>query len=431
MSGSFPAPSLACAVVSPALLWLSLHQRRKQRLLADLPTSKAHGVFIGLVELKGTAESAAPLRSFLAEAACVHYAFDVQEHWSRTVVETYTDGNGKTQTRTRHESGWTSVASDAAIQNFYVQDDTGAVLVRPAGATLEPVVVFDETVSRGHPFYYGKGPDTTVANSDHRRRFVERAIPLHAPLYVVGQARERSDLVAPEIARDPAAPLFLVSMRSEQSVQTRQAVWSWVWWSLGLAAACGLVAPFMRTTPAPLFIASAAYLAIWALCWVWMVFNSLIVLRGRVRQAWSLIDVQLKRRHDLIPNLVAAVTGLQSHEQSVQTVVAALRSQLAATPPGVAGADFAGLASSIRVVAEKYPTLVAQEGFAQLHRSLVETEQRIALARTYYNDIATHFATRLERVPDGWVARLVCMEPASLLAAANFERAPVAVTLAP
>src|SRR3954462_4213521 len=78
------------------LLWLSLHLRGRYRLLADLPTSKARGVFIGLIELKGTAESEAPLRSFLAESACVLYSFDVHEHWSRTVTETYTDKEGRT-----------------------------------------------------------------------------------------------------------------------------------------------------------------------------------------------------------------------------------------------------------------------------------------------------------------------------------------------
>jgi hypothetical protein len=161
-----------------------------------------------------------------------------------------------------------------------------------------------------------------------------------------------------------------------------------------------------------------------------MVFNSLIGLRQRVRQGWSLVDVQLKRRHDLLPSLAAAVSALGSHEQSVQSGLAALRAQLEATAPGMAGPDFEGLAGRVRVIAERYPALVAQAGFAQLHEQLVETEQRIALARTYYNDIATHFATRLERVPDRWVASLAAMRREPLLVAENFERAPVTVEFA-
>ncbi|MEO5961221.1 MAG: GIDE domain-containing protein, partial [Opitutaceae bacterium] len=239
MSVSNPALVAVCACASLLLLWLSLHLRRRHRLLADLPTSKVHGVFIGLMELKGTAESEAPLRSHLAESSCVHYAFEVQEQWSRTVTETYTDKDGRMQTRTRHESGWTTVAQGSETQAFYLRDDTGVILIRPEGAKLEPLTVFDETVSRGHALYYAKGPPHSVADSDQRRRFVEHALPLHGPLYIVGQARERADIVAPEIARAPDVPLFLITARTEQSVQTRHAVWSWVWWALGLAAAAG------------------------------------------------------------------------------------------------------------------------------------------------------------------------------------------------
>lgn len=443
MSDGNPAPIIVCAVLGVLALAISLRLRRRQRLLADLPTSKTQGIFIGFVEACGTAESPAPLHSYLAEAPCVHFAFHIDEQWERTVTETYTDDKGQTQTRTRTESGWTTVAQGGQIEDFYLQDDTGTVLVRPNGAKLEPVALVDTVVSRGDSLYYGKGPDTRVADSCHRRRFVEHAIPLHAPLYVVGQARERSDVVAPEIAAAKEAPLFLISTRSEKSVQRGAAGWSWFWWVAGLAFAIAtawiLVATpgrvrFSSDDPskfvAPVGISVASYLLLWTAAWTWMVFNSLIGLRNRVRQAWSLVDVQLKRRHDLIPNLVAIVSGLSAHEASVQTTVAALRAQMSATPPGVAGPDFDGVAGQLRAVVEKYPTLVAQEGFTSLHRQLVETEQRIALARAYYNDIATHFATRLERVPDRWVAGIVRMQPEPLLTAANFERAPVQVKLA-
>ena len=85
----------------------SLRLRRRQRLLADLPTSKAAGVFIGLTELKGSAECEAPCTSYLAETVCVHFGYTVEEQWSRTVTETTTDKDGKSHTTTRRESGWT------------------------------------------------------------------------------------------------------------------------------------------------------------------------------------------------------------------------------------------------------------------------------------------------------------------------------------
>ncbi len=161
-----------------------------------------------------------------------------------------------------------------------------------------------------------------------------------------------------------------------------------------------------------------------------MVFNSLVELRQRVRQAWAQVDVQLKRRYDLIPNLVEVVKGLRDYEKQVQTELAALRAQAQATPPGVAGPDFQALKGTVIAIVERYPELKADTTFTNLHRNLVDTEQRTALARGYFNDIATHFNTRLETVPDRFVAGLAAMRPQALLKADEFERAPVKVDLA-
>lgn len=419
-------------VAAALLLWGSLRLRRRQRLLADMPTSKAAGVFIGLTELKGSAECESPCTSFLAETACVHYGYSVEERWSRTVTETTTDKDGKTHTTTRQESGWTTVRSGGEAVDFYVQDDTGAVLVRPAGAKIESLTIFDQTVSRGDPLYYAKGPNSVVSDSDHRRRFVEHGIPLHTLLFVVGQARERTDVVAAEIAADKQAEVFFISTRSEEKVQSGYGGWSWACLVLGLGVLGGGFWWYgtQRLMPfSPLYYigVGAGYLAIFALCWVWMVYNSLVGLRERTRQGWSLVDVQLKRRHDLIPGLAAVCAGLAAHERETQIALAAMRAQQQATAPGVPGPDFAGIAGELRAVIERYPALKAQDSFLKLNRELVETEQRVALARAYYNDIATAFATRLERVPDRWVAALGGMKPAALLSAENFERAAVPV----
>ena len=99
-----PFLPLIGALIAVASLIAAFHAGRRRRLIENLPTSKTSGVFIGLVELKGTAESAEPLTSFLAAQACVQYAWTVQEHWSRTVTTTETDSKGNTRTVTRHES---------------------------------------------------------------------------------------------------------------------------------------------------------------------------------------------------------------------------------------------------------------------------------------------------------------------------------------
>jgi len=419
-------------------LWAAFRAARRQRLVEDLPTSKTTGVFIGFVELHGTAEAAAPLTSYLAAMPCVQYQWSVQEHWSRTVTETYTDSDGKRKTRTRRESGWTTVASGGELMPFYLQDDHGVILIRPQGATIEPTTVFSKTCGRLDPLYYAKGPLFAVSDSDHRRQFVEQAIPLHHELYVIGQSRERKDVVAAEIARDPHAPLFLISTRSEEQVRSsyQWAFWGWSIFGCVLATAgCVIGDLAAERDPAiriPLYLlAATGYLLAAGMAWIGMVYNSLVELRHRVRQGWAQVDVQLKRRHDLIPNLIAMVQGLKTHEQELQRDLAELRTQLAATPPWAAGPDHHSVAGQLTMLVEQYPQLQSQAAFQELHRNLVDTEQRIALARSYFNDIATFYNTRLERVPDRFVAGFAGLTPQPLLMAQDFEREPVQVALAP
>lgn len=293
-------------------------------------------------------------------------------------------------------------------------------------------VIFSETCTPLNSLYYGKGPAGAVANSDFRRRFVEKAIRLHASLYLMGQAREREDIVAPEIAEDSAAPMFLISTRTEEEVSRGFGLGYWGWGFLGLALS---VAGFfaldrMQDRPPHSLIylgAGLAFLLAWLIGWIWMVFNSLVDLRQRVRQGWSQVDVQLKRRYDLIPNLVQVVQGLRDHERTLQTELTSLRAQLGATPPGMTGGDYEAVGKVLFAVAERYPDLKSQASFAALQKNLVDTEQRIALARGYFNEIATFYNTRLEIVPDRFVAALTAMKPQPLMAANDFERAPVSV----
>ena len=161
-------------------------------------------------------------------------------------------------------------------------------------------------------------------------------------------------------------------------------------------------------------IVIAALIVVIAL-WFVLTFNALVRLRNEVAQGLSSIDVQLKRRADLIPPLVACVQGFRAHEASVQTLVAALRAQAAGGRP-------TAVAPTLLAVAEQYPDLKGQTVFAQLSRDLVETEDRIALARAYHANIATFYNTRLERVPDRYVADLVKMQPEPLFEAEGFER---------
>ena len=425
------------ALLSLVCLYFSLRAAKRQRLVENLPTSKTTGVFIGLVELKGTAEAEQPLQSFLTEQRCVYYSWSVEEHWSRTVTETYTDSKGVTRTRTRHESGWKTVDSGGEQIDFYLEDDCGAIRIVPDEAKIEPVTVFDITCSPTDPLYYAKGPDFAVPHSDHRRRFLERAIPLHESIYVMGKTRERDDIVAPEIAHDAEAPMFLISTRTEEAVRTGLRWQFWLLGLLGLALCVGgfLVRDAVLERDVALFVltyiaAAIGYVFAWLIGWTWMAYNSLIDLRQRVQQAWSNTDVQLKRRNDLIPNLVLVVQGMRDHERELQTELAELRSQLEATRPGQAGPDHHACAPLVAAVIERYPELKSNDSFLQLQQELVSTEQRIALARAYFNDITTFYNTRLQIIPDRVIAALGRMQAETLMSAADFERAPVKVSFA-
>ena len=411
--------------LSLGLLGCGLRAGRKQRLLDDTPVSKALGVFIGEVEIEGACVLSEPFTAHLSGQRCAIYRWSVEEQWERWETETYTDKDGKTRTRQVLRSGWTTVAEGGESSGFYVQDETGYVWVRPKGAEIELLTLFSASADRGDDLYHEKGPAEEIDDSTGRRRFFETGMPVGTRLFVRGRARERTDIVAAEIAEDPRAEMFIISPRKESDLSAGREGAYWTWCVLGfllaIIAACGFAATEIGFRGAAPWWGGIAYVLAWLGGWVWMVYNSLVGLRLRVQQAWSLIDVQLKRRADLIPPLVACVQGYRDHEAKVQAAIAELRAQAAA------GGRVNALTPTLTALQEAYPDLRAQESFRELHANLVETEQRIALARNYYNDSATFHNTRLERVPDRYVANLLKMQPAALFAATGFERAAVGV----
>jgi LemA protein len=137
-------------------------------------------------------------------------------------------------------------------------------------------------------------------------------------------------------------------------------------------------------------------------------YNSLAQLRLLANNAWADIDVQLKRRHDLIPNLVAAVKGAAGYEKgTLQAVVEARNRAVSAPGPAAAGEAEGALAQSVRQVfalAESYPQLKATENFLSLQRNLSEIEDHIQNARRYYNAVVRDLNTRVAQFPSNLVA---------------------------
>jgi hypothetical protein len=413
------------------MLCIAINKKRMQRLMADLPTSRTDGVFIGFNELKGKTRCDRALTSFLAEAACVHYRYSVEEHWSRMVTESYTDSKGKRRTRTRRESGWKTVSDDEQMVRFRLQDESGEIRILPQGAKIDPSRIFSRTCGRGNPLYYGKGPRRAVSDSDHRRRFTEYGITLDTPIYVLGQARERSDMVAAEIAADREAPHFLISTRSEEELRERKRGGYWGLSIFGLVFTVGglmLHDQWRYANPGRIpeyLLAGGSYLLIWLISWIWMATNSLISLKNRAEQAKSLIDVQVLRRHDLIPQLVECVNAISKHEKGLQSRLAELRYQQKldwATP-------FPDSEPLLTGLLEAYPELHASEAYLGLHQELIDTENRIALARNYYNEIASFYNTRQEIFPDRLLGRMLGEAQFKLLGAEREERDPVDLAL--
>lgn len=142
--------------------------------------------------------------------------------------------------------------------------------------------------------------------------------------------------------------------------------------------------------------------------------NSIIAERNRCDEAWSGIDVQLKRRHDLVPNLLEAVKGYASHERAVfERTAEARATAMNATGPGqAAGAEqqLTGALADLRAVAENYPELRATENFQELSSSLTQIEREIQGARKTYNADAQTYNTKIQVFPNSVVARLGTFE---------------------
>ena len=183
-------------------------------------------------------------------------------------------------------------------------------------------------------------------------------------------------------------------------------------------------------------VAAGTAIAIVAI-WLMAVYNGLVTRRVRVQNGFSQIDVQLRRRHDLVPNLVATVKGYMQHERSTLEAVTSARAtaisarSAVTANPGDAGATLAlantegvlqAMLGQLMILMERYPDLKANNNALQLQEELVSSENRIAFARQAYNDAVMTFNTKLAVFPDVLVARLFSFTAAALFEADQSAR---------
>lgn len=157
--------------------------------------------------------------------------------------------------------------------------------------------------------------------------------------------------------------------------------------------------------PVLIVVAIAAVIGIY----LWATYNSLVALNVRVDEAWSGITVQLKRRADLLPNLIETVKGYAAHEKAVfENVTRARAETLAATTPGEAGVAEGHLQQALKslfAVAEAYPQLQASQNFLQLQQAVVDTEDKIQASRRFYNGGVRELNTKIKVFPNNLFAR--------------------------
>ncbi len=146
------------------------------------------------------------------------------------------------------------------------------------------------------------------------------------------------------------------------------------------------------------------------LLWMIITYNSLVEMKNNVKNAWKQIDVQLKRRHDLIPNLVAVVKGYMEFERDTLERVTAARTRAVSAAgiheKAVAESILAKALDRLFAVMENYPVLKSNENVMQLQEELTSTENKIAFSRQFYNDLVANFATKIEVFPNNIVASL-------------------------
>jgi hypothetical protein len=408
--------------VALLFFWLWWSRLRFARLLRDVPTTPIRGVFVGLVETSGKVEHDDPLTAPLSQTPCVQYGWSVSEQWRRT--QTYRDSKGKTQTRII--TGSDIVASGAAEVDLRLRDETGAIIVRVHGASWTSKNTFSRTATRGDSLYHTQAPERVVAGSTGRRTFSESAVPIGSTAWVMGNARIRADGQALEIGSGGEEGVFMISLSGEarHSMIARGLAITGLVLGTGCALAAGAALAGLVRQLLPRFTEEQAIVltvavngAVWIMLitvmWSFIVRNGAVRVRTRWERAASLVDVELRRRADLVPNLVAVTRSSAAHEALVQRAVAELR----------AGAASQGV---FRILAERYPALTADASFLLLQQQLADTESRIAQARIFEIQSRERLLERLQSFPEGLIARVmgVSRPPPALAVPAQRSSSP-------
>lgn len=411
----------AAGAVAALVAWLL---DRRRRTYADVATTPAAATSAGHVELKGRAWAATPLRSRRTDTPCVWWDYELEEEREHTRTVTSTDSQGRTTTRTETYREWHTVVTDEdKLPEIDLVDDTGAVTVRLGSARVVPRQTMRETFRDDGRLGERGLLARLFDNRTGRYRETERVVAVGDPLFVVGEAVLDERTGVPVVAGRP-----LVSTRSEASHLGRlgAAVTALVV-AAGAALGVGvalLVSP-TGATAASVAAGVAAPVALLLVAWVVTTYNRLRLLAESIERAWSLIDVQLQRRHDLVPALARVVAAHAEHERDLLAELTGARWQPGDHRAADLEAEAAAQTAALRRVvarAEGHPELTADASFLRLQEALADAETRIAASRRFYNDTLTLLRDQARRLPGLLVARWLDLGDRELLRAEPFER---------
>ena len=426
---------LVAGVVVAIAGGFALAMWRRKWLIADLPTSDAAHVFVGMNEVVGRAIAVdQPIVAPYSASECV---------WYRSVLEKEVQSGND-------QRSWKTVADDQSDAPFWVEDDTGRVLIRPKGASVDaPQRTRD--IHSGKPQRYGRlsllqslsGSGSLPLSLDTSRyRTTEWYLLPGDQIYILGEATLRDEVVALEFSPcDPRSGVhkrsLLIARGDERRAANRTAVLATLLLFVTLVAAAALPAAYhaFRTAqdggPTPgdpstlgaageaMVFAAVVVIVVLAVLYVGRLFNRLVSVRNRAESAWSLIDVHLRRRRDLLPSLAEVVGAAAAHERSVHATIARLRtvdvlpepqelpdSRTIVSTETVDAADRAEV-RVLLAVSEAYPELRTSEDFRRLAAEIALTESGISFARGFYNDAITVMRDRRQRFPGFLLAPLV------------------------
>jgi LemA protein len=433
-------------VFAIVLGFVCLSSWRKKWVIDDTPTSTCRGVFVGRNEVVGQAVPLyEPIMTPFSQTQAVWFSWNL-ERWEKS----------------GDNHSWVSKEKRQTCAPFWLQDDTGRVLVRPRGASLEPVqslqekldrdfappysrwqlrqwvLVGEDTIERAQSMadssfaapptvdggWFDSTPDTAnpISSLSGKWRVTEQVIAAGAPIYLLGTAQPRTD--GPGLEFASGAGDLLVSTKSEAQVASSSG------WAARLAGlGCLLLsAVFVGAATEALLDEIKWFLVFWTLgIEVGILFlltlqrnyNRQVEVKEQAAKAWSLIDVSLQRRSELIPNLVAVASEYGGHEQAVQTAAAELRAvpekppteelPTDATIEGAQSTD-RGLKSAAKTtiaLAEAYPDLKASSVFLDLQLRIADAEESVASARQFYNDAIEVLRKRRSQFPGSLFARFV------------------------